>query len=99
MLTTAHAGGSRSRPAALSLANVLLVGLMNLPLLRALALPFAVSVSVTDDEEGKDPQDAGLWLYLGIALALVLLGGLFAGLTIAYVLSFPFLRLDVLFAY
>ena len=33
--------------------------------------------------EDLDPEDARLWLYLGIAALLVLLGGAFAGLTIA----------------
>ncbi|KAH8684474.1 hypothetical protein BGZ60DRAFT_466903 [Tricladium varicosporioides] len=32
----------------------------------------------------KEPEDPGLWLYLGVASILVLLGGAFAGLTIAY---------------
>ncbi|KAF2735900.1 DUF21-domain-containing protein [Polyplosphaeria fusca] len=38
-----------------------------------------------DDEDDlpKDPADASLWAYLGTAIALVLLGGAFAGLTIA----------------
>ena len=33
--------------------------------------------------EDADSEDASLWLYLGIAALLVLLGGAFAGLTIA----------------
>ena len=92
---TASAQGAR--PTALSLANVLVLGLMNLPLLRALALPFASSsaLTITEDEDGKSPEDASLWLYLGIALALVLLGGLFAGLTIAYVSNFLFLEVRI----
>lgn len=39
-------------------------------------------------EDGPDPKpadDPGLWVYLGTGVALVLLGGVFAGLTIAYV--------------
>ena len=36
-----------------------------------------------DIGEGKDPKDPSLWVYLGTAVALVLLGGAFAGLTIA----------------
>ncbi|TVY48353.1 Protein MAM3 [Lachnellula cervina] len=79
-----------TRPAALSRANVLVLGLMNLPLLRALALPFAIASSSTvmivargEGEGGKDAEDASLWIYLGVAMVLVLLGGLFAGLTIA----------------
>ncbi|KAK3064227.1 hypothetical protein LTS18_009031, partial [Coniosporium uncinatum] len=36
-----------------------------------------------DEDSPKDPKDASLWAYLGVAVALVLLGGAFAGLTIA----------------
>lgn len=84
-----HVGNPASRPAALSLANLLILGLMNLPTLRALALPLGLSsrLTIAEAEEGKPPEDASLWLYLGIALALVLMGGLFAGLTIAYASS------------
>ncbi len=79
-----HTGFGR---AAVSLANVLIVGLMNLPLLRALTLPMGASSlnGNAEPNEGASPDDPSLWLYLGIALALVLLGGIFAGLTIAYV--------------
>ena len=78
--------GMFAQPTALPRANVLVLALMNLPLLRALALPFASSAAVTivaRGEDGKDAEDASLWLYLGVAMVLVLLGGLFAGLTIA----------------
>lgn len=36
-----------------------------------------------DDDAPKDASDPDLYLYLGIAILLVLLGGVFAGLTIA----------------
>jgi metal transporter CNNM len=36
-----------------------------------------------DEDLPKDSSDPQLWLYLGIAIALVLAGGVFAGLTIA----------------
>ncbi|KAF1925964.1 DUF21-domain-containing protein [Didymella exigua CBS 183.55] len=50
----------------------------------AKALPLAGLVSARADEElPKSPDDASLWVYLGIAVALVLAGGVFAGLTIA----------------
>ncbi|KAH6677294.1 hypothetical protein B0J14DRAFT_615527 [Halenospora varia] len=55
---------------------------MNLPLLRAVVLPLNSRYTVLE-EEGGNPEDGSLWLYLGIALALVVLGGVFAGLTIA----------------
>ena len=78
MATSSHV--SRS-PMAVSLTRMLVVGLMNLPLLRALALPLGLSTSFVEEEPEVD--DASLWLYLGIAFALVVLGGIFAGLTIA----------------
>lgn len=71
---------------ATSFANVLILGLMNFPLLRALALPLSSGYRTNEEEEGgKDPEDPTLWIYLSVAFALVLLGGIFAGLTIAYV--------------
>lgn len=77
-------GSSRptARGATASLGNVLVLGLMNLPLLRALALPLSSNVKATE-EEGASPDDPALWIYLSVAMALVLLGGIFAGLTIA----------------
>ena len=51
------------------------------------AAPFDGSTFVTLKEgEGKPTEDPSLWAYLGTAVALVLLGGAFAGLTIAYAL-------------
>jgi len=43
-------------------------------------------VSIFEEDEGKPADDPQLWAYLGVAAALVLLGGAFAGLTIAWVL-------------
>ena len=45
--------------------------------------------ALADEDLPKSPEDASLWLYLGIAVALVLAGGVFAGLTIAYVHAIP----------
>jgi metal transporter CNNM len=75
----------RGKSPAASLANVVVIGLINLPLLRALALPMSHSspISSFEDEGGASPDDPSLWLYLTIALVLVLHGGVFAGLTIA----------------
>ncbi|KAH7327190.1 hypothetical protein BKA65DRAFT_63774 [Rhexocercosporidium sp. MPI-PUGE-AT-0058] len=73
--------GTSGNPAR-SLAQTLIFGLINLPLLRALALPLSSPIA-RFEEEGTSPDDPQLWLYLGIALVLVLLGGVFAGLTIA----------------
>ena len=55
-----------------------------LPLLRAapqLRGPFHVFVE--DEEPPMSPDKPTLWIYLAVAIALVLLGGAFAGLTIA----------------
>lgn len=83
------ARGSATAPknGAVSFANVLIFGLMNLPLLRGLALPLSqhTNFRTAGEDEGASPDDPSLWLYLSIALALVLLGGIFAGLTIAFV--------------
>lgn len=53
------------------------------PLVKALPLGGVVS-ALADEELPKSPDDASLWLYLSVAVGLVLAGGVFAGLTIAY---------------
>jgi len=52
------------------------------PMVKALPLPFA-GLTHALAEEAHPNNDASLVLYLGIAIALVLAGGVFAGLTIA----------------
>jgi hypothetical protein len=72
-------------PAALSIVKLLGVSLINLPLSYAAPL-FARSdspVYAREEPDPKSPDDPQLWVYLSIAIALVLLGGVFAGLTIA----------------
>ena len=62
----------------------LLVLLVQVPLSYAAPLiPRAVFKVFAEDEGPKESGDPGLWAYLGTAIALVLLGGAFAGLTIA----------------
>ncbi|KAI9818929.1 MAG: hypothetical protein M1827_007750 [Pycnora praestabilis] len=75
-------GYAASRPAILSIAKVSLIAIANLPLLRAAPLGFFPSIKITEDEP-KDAEDPTLWIYLAVAVVLVLLGGVFAGLTIA----------------
>ncbi|KAJ4349374.1 cell agglutination protein Mam3 [Didymosphaeria variabile] len=53
------------------------------PVVKAIPLFHKGAIHALDDEEPNSPADASLWLYLGIAIALVLAGGVFAGLTIA----------------
>lgn len=47
---------------------------------------FAAPLLRVAKEEAHPAEDASLWVYLGTAVALVLLGGVFAGLTIACVI-------------
>lgn len=71
------------RPVALGLAKVLLI-LGRLPLIAALPTSLQdVLVRRKEVEAPKPVSDPGLWLNIGIATALVLIGGVFAGLTIA----------------
>lgn len=46
------------------------------------------AVNALEEDLPKSPQDATLWVYLSLAMVLVLAGGVFAGLTIAYVIAF-----------
>ena len=69
------------RPTVLLLAKTLL-----LPLASAAPLslfPRNPLLTTFEEDAPKDASDPDLYLYLGIALILVLLGGVFAGLTIA----------------
>jgi metal transporter CNNM len=80
---TANGWSSSPRLARLSLP---LVGLFHafVPMVKALPLGGIVH-ALKDEDLPKSPNDASLWLYLSVAIALVLAGGVFAGLTIAYV--------------
>ncbi|KAF8246540.1 DUF21-domain-containing protein, partial [Wilcoxina mikolae CBS 423.85] len=44
--------------------------------------PTFVPPSFFATDEGKDPEEAGFWIYFGVAFTLVVLGGVFAGLTL-----------------
>jgi len=74
----------------------------SLPLLNAHPVHEA-PLHTYEDVDPKPPSDPNLWAYLGTAVALVLLGGAFAGLTIAYVdllfakqlkLTWPLIQID-----
>ena len=67
--------------------NTLLVCLFHAfaPVVKAFPVFQRSLDALKGDDLPKDPDDASLWVYLGTAIALVLLGGAFAGLTIAYV--------------
>jgi hypothetical protein len=64
------------------LAKLVLFGVANLPPIRAAPLRF-LPATLLEADGGMPVDNATLWVYLGVAVALVLLGGAFAGLTIA----------------
>ena len=66
----------------LSTAKLVMLGF--LPLLRAAPqLRAPLNAFIEDEEPPMSPDKPTLWIYLAVAVALVLLGGAFAGLTIA----------------
>jgi len=70
-----------TRPAVIGLAKLLM-----LPLASAAPLGLwqrSVKAFESDEDLPKSPDEPQLWIYLSVAVALVLLGGAFAGLTIA----------------
>jgi metal transporter CNNM len=81
---------TRSRAAAngssLRTARLAFIGLFHAfaPMVTALPLGDVMQTFRDADEDlPKDSSDPQLWLFLGVAVALVLAGGVFAGLTIA----------------
>ncbi len=70
-----------TRPGVYSLIQLLLVGTLHLGITYARPIVSRLE----DEDEPKSTNDPGLYIYLGTAIALVLLGGAFAGLTIACV--------------
>ena len=72
-----------TRPTILGLAKVLVLSLAQVPFVRAAPIHASRLFFAAEEEEGKAPGDPSLWIYLSVAAALVLLGGAFAGLTIA----------------
>ena len=70
-----------SRPMLLGLSKLIVLSLGQLP--YAQAAPLLQSAGFFIQEEVDPAEGPNLWLYLGVAAALVLLGGAFAGLTIA----------------
>lgn len=72
-------GYTSTRPAALGLAKILVLGLGQLSMTSA--TPVKKFLHITGEEPSTD--EPSLWIYLTTAVILVLLGGAFAGLTIA----------------
>ncbi|KAF2719225.1 DUF21-domain-containing protein [Polychaeton citri CBS 116435] len=77
-----NGGHTAIRGAVLGAAKLLMLPLANAAPLAFLSARDA-SVFGKDEDLPKSPDDPNLWAYLGVAIALVLLGGAFAGLTIA----------------
>ena len=75
---------ARSRSNGISRINMVLVYVFHalVPIVKAIPLPFGGFVHTLHEEE-QPKQDASLILYFCVAIALVLAGGVFAGLTIA----------------
>ncbi|EXJ64669.1 hypothetical protein A1O7_01007 [Cladophialophora yegresii CBS 114405] len=71
------------RPLVLGLAKALFLSVGRLPIVQAAPLLARDLFSSADEPEAKPPDDPSLWIYLTVAAVLVLLGGAFAGLTIA----------------
>ncbi|KAL8805435.1 MAG: hypothetical protein Q9182_002001 [Xanthomendoza sp. 2 TL-2023] len=70
-----------TRPAYFSLAKLLVYTFVSLPLLRA--APLRHGPISAFEEAPMSPTAPALWIYLTVSIGLVLLGGAFAGLTIA----------------
>jgi len=76
-------GYSTGRSTVLVLTRALFAGLCQSSIASAAPLWTFVGLEHHDDDGPIDSDDPSLWLYLGVAAILVLLGGAFAGLTIA----------------
>ncbi|KAL9638151.1 MAG: hypothetical protein Q9164_001745 [Protoblastenia rupestris] len=76
-------GITAARPAVQSIAKLLLLLIAQLPLLHASPIGFPRFYVHTQEEQPLPVHSPTLWIYMVVAIALVLLGGAFAGLTIA----------------
>ena len=74
-----------ARPYVFSVVKLLTFGISQITMIQAAPVvslvPFQVFAEA--EEPPLSPQKPTLWIYLAVAVALVLLGGAFAGLTIA----------------
>ena len=71
------------QPAVVSIAKLLTFAITRIPLLQAAPVKNGPVRLFEEAGEGVDADSPTLWIYLGVAVGLVLLGGAFAGLTIA----------------
>lgn len=72
-----------ARYSALSITKLVIFGVANLPLLSAAPTYLSPYFKTTTEKQTSTAQDPALWIYFSVAVVLVLLGGAFAGLTIA----------------
>lgn len=72
---------ARNGRSVISIVQLFLVGLLHA--VTSYALPYHISLIQVEAEPAKPASDPGKWVFLGTAIALVLFGGAFAGLTIA----------------
>ncbi|TVY47034.1 Protein MAM3 [Lachnellula occidentalis] len=79
----AGSNGSLSRPAILGLGKLLFLGLSQVSYVSAAPVTQFLGITKEKEDLPRDAEDPSLWLYFGVAAVLVLLGGAFAGLTIA----------------
>jgi len=76
-------GGLVARsPVILSLVQRIVLMLFNIPQIRALPVRLGLA-AVVEEDPPLSPDNPTLWIYLAVAVGLVVLGGIFAGLTIA----------------
>lgn len=71
------------RPIALGLGKLFMLCFSQLSLVSAAPTSHSFAPRGHSEVKPLSTEDASLWLYLGVAAALVLTGGAFAGLTIA----------------
>lgn len=71
------------RPLVLGLAKVLFIAISQVPVVKAVPLHLTSLLHEYKKEPEPDAEDPSLWINLTFAAVLVLLGGAFAGLTIA----------------
>lgn len=72
-----------ARYSVISITKLVVLGVANIPLLRATPTYLSPYIKATTEEPPLTPKGPALWIYLSVAVVLVLLGGAFAGLTIA----------------
>ncbi|KAF1832855.1 DUF21-domain-containing protein [Decorospora gaudefroyi] len=86
-MSATRSGTANGSGSSLRTARLVLIGLVHAcaPMVSALPMPFDGVVNTLTHGDGEPPSadDPQKWLLLGIAVALVLAGGVFAGLTIA----------------